>query len=60
MGDKTWLEVEMEESISLLRKKLDEINDTNVEDLDSDDLHDMHRIYQTLDCIFEMQRTMKK
>lgn len=56
--DASWLEVEMHESITLLRKKLEEMNDEHVDDLDSEDICDMKNIYKTLYYIFSINKSM--
>lgn len=40
----SWLQVEMSESMTLLRKKLEEMNDMDVDELDSEDICDI-KIY---------------
>lgn len=45
---KSWLEVEMDESVTLLRKKLEEMNNLDPEHLDSNDICDIKNIYKTL------------
>lgn len=47
-GDKSWLDVEMEETVTLLRKKLETLNDIPVDDLDGDDVKTLEKIYRTL------------
>ena len=51
MMDKSWLEVEMGESVDLLRKRLEEINNISADRLDENDIHEMHEIYKTLHMI---------
>ena len=46
--DKTWLQVEMEETKRLFRKKLEELNDTEPDHLDCEDVRMMKEIYTTL------------
>ena len=48
---KSWMEVEMNETISLLRKKLEHLNDIDVEDLDYEEIKELHYIYETLHTI---------
>lgn len=45
---KSWLEVEMEETVALLRKKLECLNDVEADGLDSDDINSIEKIYKTL------------
>lgn len=58
--DKSWLEVEMEESLHLIRKKLEEVNNIDAEDLDSEDICDMSRMYKTIHRIMEIKAHLKK
>lgn len=46
--DKTWLEVEMDESVTLVRKKLEELNDTEKDDVDEDVLHQIDKCYEII------------
>ena len=46
--DKTWLEVEMDESVTLVRKKLEQLNNTEEDDVDEDILHQHDTCYDTL------------
>ena len=46
--DKSWLEVEISETVILLRKKLEELNDIEAKHLDSNDICDIKNIYKTL------------
>ena len=48
---KSWMEVEMNETICLLRKKLEHLNNTDVEDLDYEEIKELHYIYETLHTI---------
>lgn len=59
MDNKSWLQVEMDESITLLRKKLEEMNNTDVEDVCSEDLHDMKNIYKSLYYILAIQKSIE-
>nr|DAQ15553.1 MAG TPA: hypothetical protein [Caudoviricetes sp.] len=56
--DKSWLEVEMEESITLLRKRLEEINDYEVEEVDLDVVCEMEKIYRTLNHIMTIKKVL--
>lgn len=56
--DKSWLEVEMEESITLLRKRLEEINDYEVEEVDLDVVCEMEKIYRTLNHIITIKKVL--
>ena len=55
--EKSWLDVEMEESLSLLRKRLDVLNDSTPEYLTGSDTHEIKEIYQAIHeimCIKKM------
>lgn len=56
--DKSWLEVEMEESVTLLRKRLEEINDYEVEEVDIDVVCEMEKIYRTLNHIMTIKKVL--
>jgi hypothetical protein len=45
---KTWLEVEMDETVVLLRKKLEKINEEDVDRIDRHDVWELKNIYKTL------------
>lgn len=49
--NKSWMEVEMNETICLLRKKLEHLNDKDVEDLDYEEIKEIRNIYETLHTI---------
>lgn len=57
MNNKSWLEVEMEESTTLFRKKLEEMNDIDMEELCSEDIQDLKNIYKTLYYISVIQKS---
>lgn len=46
--DKSWIEVEREETVDLFRKKLEALNNLNCDDLDCDDVEMMYKIYKTM------------
>ena len=46
--DKTWLEVEMDESVTLVRKKLEQLNNTEEDHVDEDILHQLDKCYDIL------------
>lgn len=54
--NRTWMEVEMEESIDLLRKKLEELNNIHIDDLDHDDIECLERIYKTIYYIRQIRK----
>ncbi len=56
--DKSWLEVEMDESVTLLRKRLEEINDYEVEEVDLDVVCEMEKIYRTLNHIMTIKKVL--
>ena len=56
--DKSWLEVEMDESVALLRKRLEEINDYDVDEVDSDVVYEMEKIYRTLNHIMTIKKVL--
>lgn len=56
--DKSWLEVEMDESVILLRKRLEEINDYEVEEVDIDVVCEMEKIYRTLNHIMTIKKVL--
>ena len=45
---RSWLEVEMDETCTLLRKKLEQINDMDVDRVDQHDVWEIKNIYKTL------------
>lgn len=56
MESKSWLEVEMEESQTLLRKRLEELNNTHAEDVDEDTVCELEKIYKALYYIHCLQK----
>lgn len=60
MNDKTWLEVEMEESLTLLRKVLDRINDEDSDSISSNDICDLEKIYKTIYYIMSIEKSLDK
>lgn len=57
--DKTWLETEMDESKVLIRKKLEELNNTHPDDVDDDVLCQLNYCYKILLKICEIKVHMK-
>ena len=49
----------MSESMTLLRKKLEEMNDMDVDDLDSEDICDMKNIYKSLYYILAIHKSIE-
>lgn len=49
--DKTWLQVEMEESIALLRKRLEHLNALDPDEVDADTVCELESIYKTISMI---------
>lgn len=56
MDDRTWIEVEMDETTSLLRKRLEELNNTDISRLDCDDIHEIHEIYKVFHTISMLRK----
>ena len=48
MEKESWIEVEMRESIDLLRKRLEHINATEPDEVDCDTVHEIREIYQAI------------
>lgn len=48
MESKSWLEVEMDESKTLLRKRLETLNNTHQEDVDTEVVCEIEKIYKAL------------
>lgn len=46
--DKTWIEIEREETTDLFRKKLEELNEIHPDHLDCNDIEMIYRIHKTL------------
>lgn len=59
MEEKTWLEVEMDESIQLLRKKLEKMNDKHPDELTSTDVHCLKDIWKAIYYIKSIKASMK-
>lgn len=60
MEAKSWLEVEMDESICLIRKKLEELNSVDPDHLDNDDILMMKNLYKTMYYIKSIKASMGK
>lgn len=58
MTDKSWLEVEMEESVDLLRKRLEEINNAHPDEVDEETVREVKDIYKSLYYIFSIKKSM--
>lgn len=58
--EKSWLEVEMEESMVLLRKMLEELNNTDPMYMSSEDIHCLKDIYKTIYYIKSVKASMTK
>lgn len=58
MTDKSWLEVEMEESVTLLRKRLEELNDTPKDEVDEETVREVKDIYKSLYYIFSIKKSV--
>lgn len=48
MEAKTWLEVEIEESEALLRKRLEELNNLDADEVDENVSYEIKNIYKAL------------
>ena len=55
MEKESWIEVEMRESIDLLRKRLEYLNGLDPDEVDEDTVCEIHRIYETLHIIKDME-----
>lgn len=53
---KTWMEVEMDETMELLRKKLEELNNTDPDHLDHEDVCCLKMIYKTIYYIKQIRK----
>lgn len=60
METKSWLEVEMDESICLIRKKLEKLNAMQADHLDNDDILMMKNLYKTVYYIKSIKASMGK
>ena len=56
MESKSWLEVEMGESQTLLRKGLEELNNTPSDEVDEDVVCELEKIYKSLYYIHCLQK----
>ena len=54
----SWLEVEMNETVDLLRKKLEKMNDIEPCHLDHQDIQCLKNIYKTLYYVFSIEKSM--
>lgn len=53
--DKTWLEIMNDKACDKLRERLDYLLGHDAEDLDCDDINEVHHIYETLHIIRQMK-----
>lgn len=58
--DKSWLAVEMVETNTLFRKKLEEMNNIPYDELDGEDICNIKNIYKTLFYIRSIHKDMLK
>lgn len=58
--EKSWLEVEMEESMVLLRKMLEELNNISPKHMTGEDILCLKNIYKTLYYIKSIKASMNK
>lgn len=56
--DKSWMEVEMDESMNLLRKKLDELNDKEPDELDHEEINSIEKIYKAIYYIMSIKKSL--
>lgn len=56
--DKSWMEVEMDESMNLLRKKLDELNDKEPDELDHEEICSIEKIYKAIYYIMSIKKSL--
>ncbi len=57
--DKTWLEHRMNITHDLLGRKLDELHDIPVGDLDAEEVDMIHHIYEAFHYICEIKQKMQ-
>ena len=57
--EKSWLEVEMEETMALLRKKLERMNGKSVDELTTTDIHCLKDMWKTIYYIKSVKAAMK-
>lgn len=57
--EKSWLEVEMDETITLLRRKLEELNNEHPNSLTSHDIECLKNLYKTIYYIKSIKASMK-
>ena len=57
--EKSWLEVEMEETMALLRKKLERMNDKSADELTTTDIHCLKDMWKTIYYIKSVKAAMK-
>lgn len=60
MEEKSWLEVEMQESMDLLRKRLEKLNNLPVEDLDEEIVCEIKNIYKAIYYIKSITATLHR
>ena len=56
METKTWLEVEMDETVTLLRKRLEKLNNKDPDEVDAEVVCEIEKIYRTLTHICELKK----
>ena len=56
METKTWLEVEMDETVTLLRKRLEKLIDKEPDEVDAEVVCEIEKIYRTLTHICELKK----
>ena len=58
--EKSWLEVEMDETLDLIRKKLERMNGKSAEELTSTDIHCLKDLWKTVYYIKSVRASMSK
>lgn len=59
MENKSWLEVEADESMRLLRKKLEKYNDCHPDHFTAEDVHTLRNMWIAIRHILEVKEKMK-
>ena len=58
--EKSWLEVEMDETLDLIRKKLERMNGKSAEELTATDIHCLKDLWKTVYYIKSVRASMPK
>ena len=54
--NRTWMDVEMDETMELLRKKLEELNNIDPDHLDYEEICCLKKIYETIYYIKQIRK----